>query len=110
MQKEWIERNSTFLDHIWSKFSPSAKASLEAGEMIETEVDETMLPRFDTEEDTKAHVTGLKFWEQYSHSTTKGDYLKLSRITRHISSTVYVFLHSIYEVSLKSRLDAEPKF
>ena len=37
------------------------KAYLEAGEMITTEGDETMLPIFDTEEIIEAHVTGLMF-------------------------------------------------
>ena len=71
MQKQWIESNSAVLHHIWSKFSQSVKASLEAGEMVMTEVDETLLPRFDAEEDTKAHTAGLKCWEQEPQYATK---------------------------------------
>ena len=61
MQKQWIESNITFLDYVRSKFGQSSKASLNEGEMVATEVDETMLPIFDTEEIIEAHVTGLMF-------------------------------------------------
>ena len=60
MNKQQTESNNALLDHIGSKFGQSMKTSFEEGETVTTEVDETMLPRFDIEEDMKAHVEGLK--------------------------------------------------
>ena len=59
MQKQCIESNNSFLDHIGSVFGHSAKVFLEEGEIVITGVDETLLPSFDTEENMKAHATRL---------------------------------------------------
>ena len=43
MQKQWVENISVFLDFVGSRYGQSVKASLEAGELIVTEVDESIL-------------------------------------------------------------------
>ena len=49
MQKQWVESVSVFLNFVGSRYGQSVKASLEAGELIVTEVDESILRKFDTE-------------------------------------------------------------
>ena len=60
MQKQWVESVSLFLDFVGSRCGQSAKASLEAGEMVVTEVDEKYLKKFDAEEEMNAYVSSLK--------------------------------------------------
>ena len=63
MQRQWVESFSMFLDHIGSRCGQSVKASLEAGEITVAEVDESILKKFDTEEQMKIYVASLKYWE-----------------------------------------------
>ena len=77
------------------------------GEIVETELNESMLPKCNTKVDMKDHATGLKFWEEESCTTIKDDYLKFSTIVRQNLSTVCRPLHSACEASLKSRLEAK---
>ena len=56
MKKQYLEKDSSFLDGIGSKCSNSAKVFLEAGDMVVTELVETLFPRFDTEKGLKAHA------------------------------------------------------
>ena len=60
MQKQWVESISVFLDFIGSRCGQSAKASLEARELIVAEVDEKCLKKFETEAQEKTHLNGLK--------------------------------------------------
>ena len=110
MKKRWVESNSIFLDYIGGKFGQSVKASLQAGELIITEVDETLLPKFDTEAEMKAHVAALKYWEQEEYTQAKEDYQKFSRLVRQSLSTVYGTLMSVCDISLRSRLESEPEY
>ena len=58
--KKWIENRGLFLDYVSSKYSQSAKVSLEAGELIINEVDEIYIKKFDTETQIKEYVAVLK--------------------------------------------------
>ena len=51
MQKLWVESNDIFLGNASAKFGQSVKVSLLSGEVVATEVDEDLIPRFDTEEE-----------------------------------------------------------
>jgi len=62
MQKDWVINSAKFLDYVSGWFRQSMRASLEAGEVIVTEIDKRILPRFGTEEDMKKYVVGLKYW------------------------------------------------
>ena len=64
MQKQWVESIGIFLDFVGSKYSQSMKASLEAGELIVIEVDETVLKKFNTKQGEIDHLATLKYWEQ----------------------------------------------
>ena len=65
---------------VGSRFSKNVKASIEAGELVVTEVDDSMLPSFDAEEDMKDHVAALKHWEKEIHAQAKERYNKLSMV------------------------------
>ena len=52
-----------FLDFAGSKYSQSVKASLEVGKLIITEVDETVLKKFNTKKGETDHLALLKYWE-----------------------------------------------
>ena len=82
MQKQWVESISVFLDFVGSRYGQSVKASLEAGELVVTEVDETVLRKFYTEAEMKAHVAWLKHWEQELHEQTKENRNKFSVMIR----------------------------
>ena len=95
---------------VGSRHGQSVKASLEAGELIVTEVDEGILKKFDTEADMKAYVTSLKYWEQELHTHTKENYNKFSVVICQRLSTVYGVLCSICDIRLRNRMEAEPKY
>ena len=60
MKKQWIEINMMFLDHASRRHDQSTKSTIEAEGVIVTEVDESMLPKFDAEDGMKDHVAALK--------------------------------------------------
>ena len=62
-QKQWVENISVFLDFVGSKHGHSVKASLEAGELIVTEIDESILCKFDTLKDETEYLATLKHLE-----------------------------------------------
>ena len=49
MQKQWLENNTKFMNHVGTKFGPSMTVSIEAKELVVTEVDPDELPIFETE-------------------------------------------------------------
>ena len=51
----WVESNAS-LSYIGSKYDQSTKACMLAREMIVTEVDETLLPKFKTDKDKMKHL------------------------------------------------------
>ena len=53
MQKQWVEINSVFLDFAGSRSGQSTKASIEGGELVVTEINTSVLPKFEREEDVK---------------------------------------------------------
>ena len=103
MQKQWVINSAKFLDYISSRFGQSVRASLEVGKVVVTEIDRKILPRFETEVEMKAHVTGLKYWQQEEYTLAKENHNKFTMAIRQKLSTVYRVLFSIYEVSLRSR-------
>ena len=62
IQKQWVEINSVFLDCVGSLFGQSMKTSIEGDELVVTEIDDSVLPNFETEEAIKLHVAKLKCW------------------------------------------------
>ena len=55
---------SVVLDFVGSRHGQSAKASLEVGKLVVTEVDKKCLKKFETEEKEKTYLAGLKYWER----------------------------------------------
>ena len=53
-----------------AKFGQSIKASFLSGEVVVTEVDEDLIPRFDAEEEEKKNLAELKHWEQKLYHST----------------------------------------
>ena len=49
MQKKWVESSRIFLDFVTRRHSQSTKVYLVAGESVATDVDENLLPKFNTE-------------------------------------------------------------
>ena len=99
-----------FLDFAGSRCGQSAKASLEAGDLIVIEVDENILKKFDTETEMKAYVAGLKCWEQELCTQTKENHNKFSVVIRQRLSSVYGALYSIWELGLLNRIEVEPEY
>ena len=110
VQRWWVESNSKFLDVIGSRYAQSVKASLEAGEVIVTEVDESLLPKFNTDDEMKAHVQGLKFWEQEQHAQAKEKHNHFRMGVRQRLSTVCGVLYSLCDSSVRNRLEAESDY
>ena len=71
MQKQWVEINSVFLDFAGSRSGQSTKASIEGGEIVVTEINTSVLPKFETEEAMKCHVDKLKYWGKEWHTQAK---------------------------------------
>ena len=61
IQKQWVESIRIFLDFVGSKYGQSVKASLEAGRLIRTEVDETVLKKFNIKKGEIDHLATLKY-------------------------------------------------
>ena len=108
MQKQWVDSNELFLKCVGSKFEQSVRVSLLVGEIIVTEVDEDVIPRFDAETEELKYLGSLKHWEKKLYHSTLEDYGKISRKIRIDLSTVCGILYALSEVSLHSRLEAEP--
>ena len=64
MQKQRIINSANFLDYVSGRFGQSVRASLEAGEVVVTEIDRKTLPKLNPEAEMTAHVAGLKYWQQ----------------------------------------------
>ena len=109
MQKQWVESSAKFLDYVGARLGQSAKASLEAGEVIVTEVDTSILPIFETKKAMEEHIESLKFWEQEQCSREKENFNKFEVNMRQKLSTVHGVLFSVCEISLRSRLETESR-
>ena len=107
MRKQWVEINREFLKYVGARFGQSVRALLASGEIVITEVDEDLLPKFKTPEDKQNHLDGLEFWEQELCEQTKADYVKCSRIVRKDLSTAHGILFSIVDVSLRNKVEVE---
>jgi len=62
MQDRWIESNNVLLDYVGSRYGQSVRASLVAGSLTVTEVDEELLSKFNTADDEKKHLEYLAHW------------------------------------------------
>ena len=78
MQRMWVKSNVIFLNWAVAKYRQSIKASLLAGEVVVTKIDEDIIPKFDTKEDETKHLATLKYWEQKLYHSTLEDYTKYS--------------------------------
>ena len=85
------------------------KASIEAGELVVTTVDDSMLPSFDTEEDMADHVEAFNRWDKELHAQAKERYNKLSMVMLQHLSTAFGVLRYARDTGLKGRLEAEPE-
>ena len=61
MQDNWIESSNIFLDYVESNFGQSVKALLIEGELVVTEVDESLIPKFETAEAEVDYLSKLKY-------------------------------------------------
>ena len=82
MQRQWVESITLFMDFVGGRYGQSVKASLEAGEVIVTEVDESLLKKFDKEEDQTAYLKGLKYWEKKICEQTEENLSKFTVLIR----------------------------
>ena len=110
MQKQWVESASLFMDFVSSRHGQSVKASLEAGELVATEVDKKCLKKFDAEEAEKNYLLGLKHWEKKMCKQTEENHNKHSVAIHQRSSAAHGALHSICDLSLRNKLEAEPEY
>ena len=110
MQRNWIEMNVKLLDYVGSKYGQSAKVSLEVGEMVVTEVDESLLPKFKTEAEKDEHLKKLEYWEQEAYLRAKEDCHKYSRTIRKDLSSVHGIVYSLCDISVRNRLEAETEY
>ena len=51
MQNHWIETNASFMNYIEIKHGKSVKVSMMKGELVAVEVEESIFPKFKTEEE-----------------------------------------------------------
>jgi len=107
MQNNWMESNRVFMDYIGCTFGQSVKASLIAGELVVTEVDESLLPKFVTAEAEKDYLSELKHWEKELYKQAKDDFRKFSWDIRRDLSFVYGILYSLCHVSLRNKLEVD---
>ena len=61
MQKHWILANAAFMNYVGSKYSQSDKVSIMVGKLVITKVDETLVPKFKTEEAKNNHLDKLEY-------------------------------------------------
>ena len=61
MQKHWVDSNRAFLTHVVNKFGQSVKASLMMGELVVTEIDKSLIPKFKMEGEEDKHLKKLEF-------------------------------------------------
>ena len=66
-----MESSVNFMDYVITILGKSEKASLDASEVIVTDVDTSIFPRFETKKAIEECVAGLKFWEQEQYSRAK---------------------------------------
>ena len=78
MQKQQVENNDLFFKYVSSKFGQSIRASLVTREVIVTEVDKNLIPRFDTKADEEKHLAALKHQEMKLYHSTLENYTKIS--------------------------------
>ena len=110
MQKQWVESNHCFLTCITAKYDQSVKMSLVAGEVVVTEVDEDLIPKFETKAEEDTYLAGLKHWQVKQYHATLEDYTKFSRIIWKDLATVQGVLFGLCNVSLQNRIEAEPEY
>ena len=96
------------MDYVGARLGQSSKASLEAGEVIVTEVYTNILLRFETKKAMEECIAALKFWENEQYSRKKYNFNKFELSMCQKLSTVHDVSFSTCEFSLRSRLETEP--
>ena len=109
MQNQWVERSSLFLTCVTAKFGKGMIASLLSGEIVVTEVDEGLTPKFDTEYEEKEHLADLKHWERKLHHSTLEDCTKFNRAMLKDLASACGILFGFCDVSMHNLLEAEPE-
>ena len=107
MQKLQAEINISFLTCIAVNYGQSVKALLLAGEVVVTEVDKELIPRFKREEEEMIHLARSKHQEKKLYYSTIEDYTKFSRTIRKDLVIVCRILHALCNISLQNRIKAE---
>ena len=110
MQKNQVIVNQKYFDYVGSKYGQSAKASIIAGKLVVTEVNKSLLKKFNTKDDQKKYLASLEYWEEEEYLAVKDDYQKFSRIIRINLLVAYGNIFTVYRVSLRNRLEEEPKY
>ena len=105
-----MESSRNFLALIASKCRQSARALLLAEEVVVTEVDEDLIPKFDAEDEEKAYLATLKHWEKKLHHSTIEDYTKFSYVIQKDLTTIHGILFKLCDVGLQNRIKAEPEY
>ena len=62
MQKQWVEKNTKFLNQVGTKIVPSVTGSIESKELVLTKVDPDDLPMFKTEQEKIDHIATFSHW------------------------------------------------
>ena len=61
MQNKWMESSKALLNFVSSKYGQSTNASSHAGQSVVTEVDESLLRKFKTENEKTDYLDKLEF-------------------------------------------------
>ena len=77
------------------------------GELVVTEVDEYLLPKFKTTLEKTVHLDQLEFWEQELYEQTKEDFFKFRQNIRKDVSTACSILCSIFHLSIRNLIETE---
>ena len=62
MQKQWVEKNTKFLNQVGTKSVPSVTGSIESKELVLTKVDPDDLPMFKTEQEKIDYIATFSHW------------------------------------------------
>jgi len=110
MQKKWIETNKALLNFVASKYGQSVKVSLEVREMVVTEVNKSLLRKFETEKEKTDYLATLEFWEKEEYEVVRDDYNKFSRVIRKDLLAVYGVMLSMCYISVVNYLETKDNY
>ena len=103
-------KNNKLLECTGDRFGPSVLASIEAEDVVLTEVDMDAFPKFKTNKEETDHVATLNQWGKKVQKQYDDDYFKFSRFIEHNLATVCGVLLSLCDDGLKIRSGIESDF